>query len=112
VERLLQQVADARHAGDRRDAMSQLSSLLQGNPRVGIWLNCNTNSMNLSTVHVTPIACYLAADLTTPCEKCQFIDLCVELLAWMVCRLSMQSARWASQCCCRSSQRTGMIWTC
>lgn len=41
VERLLQQVADARHAGDRRDAMSQLSSLLQGNPRVGIWLNCN-----------------------------------------------------------------------
>lgn len=35
VERLLQQVADARHAGDRRDAMSQLSSLLPDNPRVG-----------------------------------------------------------------------------
>lgn len=34
VERLLQQVADARHAGDRRDAMSQLSSLLPDNPRV------------------------------------------------------------------------------
>jgi len=34
VERLLQQIADARHAGDRRDAMSQLSSLLQDNIRV------------------------------------------------------------------------------
>lgn len=36
VERLLQQIADARHAGDRRDAMSQLSSLLQDNIRVSI----------------------------------------------------------------------------
>jgi hypothetical protein len=34
VEHLLQQVAEARHAGDRRDAMSQLSSLLTDNPRV------------------------------------------------------------------------------
>lgn len=36
VERLLQQIADARHAGDRRDAMSQLSSLLQDNLRVSL----------------------------------------------------------------------------
>eukprot|EP00883_Tetradesmus_obliquus_P001778 jgi/Sobl393_1/11873/SZX62368.1 len=33
VESLLHQISDSRHAGDRRDAMSQLSHLLQDNPR-------------------------------------------------------------------------------
>ncbi|KAF6263900.1 hypothetical protein COO60DRAFT_308594 [Scenedesmus sp. NREL 46B-D3] len=33
VESLLHQISDARHAGDRRDAMSQLRDLLQDNPR-------------------------------------------------------------------------------
>jgi hypothetical protein len=65
VERLLQQVADARHAGDRRDAMSQLSSLLQGNPRVGTWLNCNTpTAVQLSTMYLTPTACCLDLNCT------------------------------------------------
>ncbi len=34
VESLLHQISDSRHAGDRRDAMSQLRDLLQDNPSV------------------------------------------------------------------------------
>lgn len=93
VERLLQQVADARHAGDRRDAMSQLSSLLQDNPRVRpVWHS-----------HLLQPQCCRAEEASiTRCCVCCFL----------YCRSSMRSVPWACQCCCPCWQRTGMTWSC
>lgn len=51
VESLLHQISDSRHAGDRRDAMSQLSHLLQDNPRV-------RSSMQYSSCSALECHCY------------------------------------------------------